>query len=144
MITRNLLRLAFAVSAACAAACSGSTQSDVTSDVDGGVAPAADGGNTPADTGTSPVVDSGTSPAVDAGPAACTTKTYANFGQGVFASKCNACHTLQRPVLTSQAAIRANLSKCRSEIASGAMPQGSRLSAQEKADILEWLNCGAP
>jgi hypothetical protein len=129
MITRSALCIALVVAAATALGCGSSTPSDVTSDTDAGTAPA-------------PATDSGT--VVDAGGPACTTKTYANFGQAFFAAKCNGCHAIQRPVLTTQTGIRTNASICKSEISRGSMPQGSSLSTQEKADVLEWLNCGAP
>lgn len=130
MITRSILCTALVVAATTALGCGSSTPSDVTSE---------------ADAGTAPTSDSGTVPVVDAGAPACTTtKTYANFGQAFFAAKCNGCHAIQRPQFTTATGIRNNAATCKSEISRGSMPQGSTLSAQEKADVLEWLNCGAP
>lgn len=145
MIKRSVLCLALAFATASAFGCSGSNPSDVTTDTDGGTPSAADGGSNPAtDSGSTPATDSGSSPAVDAGAPGCTTKTYANFGQAFFAAKCNGCHAIQRPVLNTVTGIRNNLARCKSEISSGAMPQGTRLTTQEKSDVMEWLNCGAP
>jgi hypothetical protein len=145
MIKRSVLATALAFAAATAVGCGGSTPSDVTSDTDGGTTPATDSGTTPStDSGTTPATDSGTPPTVDAGAPACTTKTYANFGQAFFASKCNGCHAIQSPRLNTQTGIRNNLAVCKSEISRGSMPQGTRLTTQEKTDVLEWLNCGAP
>ncbi len=97
-----------------------------------------------AGTGT-PTVDAGTgTPTVDAGTPACTTKTYANFGQTFFGAKCMTCHAVTRPGLGSHAAIRANLQNVTSQISSGRMPKGLRLTETEKSDVLGWLSCGAP
>lgn len=127
MIKGSVLAIALAFTAATAIGCGSSTPSDVTSDSDGGTTPAAD-------SGAGPITDGG----------ACTTKTYANFGQAFFASKCNGCHAIQTPRLSTLTGIRNNLGLCKAEISAGTMPQGAPLAAQDKADVLEWLNCGAP
>lgn len=80
----------------------------------------------------------------DAGPSVCTTFTYANFGQAFLEARCNGCHETRRPQLTSQAAVRAELPTIIESIETGFMPKRATLSAQEKAQALEWLNCGAP
>jgi hypothetical protein len=125
------------------------TSAPTGTDTDGGSTPTptTDAGTTPTpttDAGTAPTADAGTTPTADAGAPACTTKTYANFGQAFFAAKCNGCHSVQRPTLTALSSIKTNIARCKSEITTGAMPVGTRLSAQEKADVLEWLNCNAP
>jgi mono/diheme cytochrome c family protein len=131
------LSLALALAAAFAFGCGSSDSSTP--------AAAADAGSTPStDSGTTPVADAGSAPVTDAGGAACTTKTYANFGQSFFQTNCNGCHAVTSPRFTTLTAIRANLALCKSEITNGTMPQGRALSTQEKADVLEWLNCNAP
>jgi hypothetical protein len=131
------LSLALALGAAFAFGCGSSDSSTSTTTSDAGTAPTTDAGSTT-------VVDSGTAPVSDAGGASCTTKTYANFGQSFFQTNCNGCHAVTTPRFTSLTAIRTNLARCKAEITSGGMPQGRALSSQEKTDVLEWLNCGAP
>jgi hypothetical protein len=80
----------------------------------------------------------------DPGPPVCTTLTYANFGQAFLEARCNGCHETRPPQLTSQAAVRSELPAIIESIATGFMPKRATLSAQEKAQALEWLNCGAP
>jgi hypothetical protein len=161
-LNMKLALAALALVGAAAIGCAGSTESS-TPTADAGSTPVVDSGTGPVtDAGSAPVVDSGTGPVTDAGSTptgsdsgspnptadsgapACTTKTYANFGQAFFQSKCNGCHSVQNPRLTSVTAIRSNLALCKSEITAGSMPKGTSLSAQEKADVLQWLNCGAP
>ncbi len=139
--------LALALVAAFAFGCGSSTEATSGPAVDGGTTPNADAGTTSAiDSGSTPAptADAGAPPATDAGAPACTTKTYANFGQTFFAAKCNGCHSVQRPTLTSLSSIKTNIARCKSEISAGSMPVGSTLTPQEKTEVLEWLNCGAP
>jgi hypothetical protein len=144
MKSRSLLTLVFAILAGASFGCAGSAVSSVVDDTTG------DSGSTPTtntDAGSTTVTtaDAGTpvTPTVDAGAPACTTKTYANFGQAFFASKCNDCHSFQSPRMTTQSAIRSNLAAITSAISVGRMPEGIPLRAQEKTDVLEWVNCGA-
>lgn len=142
------LDFAIAFVAALTVGCGSTTEtsSPAVSDADGGAVPATDAGAIATDAGTTPTPTPTPTPAVDAGAGApsCTTKTYANFGQAFFSAKCNSCHVSERPVLTSLAAIKANMAATKLDIVLGKMPKGARLTAQEKADVLEWLNCGAP
>ncbi len=146
MKSRSLVSLVFAILAGASFGCAGSAASNVVDDTTG------DSGSTTTpitdtDAGSTPVTtaDAGTpvTPPVDAGAAACTTKTYANFGQAFFGTNCNGCHTLGLPRLTTQSAIKVNLASIKSDISSGRMPKGLPLTAQQKTDVQEWLNCGA-
>jgi hypothetical protein len=139
------LSLALALVAAVSFGCGSATETSAPTGTD------TDGGSTPTpttDAGTSPTpaVDAGTTPTptADAGATACTTKTYANFGQSFFAAKCNGCHSVQSPRFTTASAITSNIALCKAEITAGTMPIGAPLSAQEKSSVMEWLNCGAP
>ena len=144
MKSRALVSLVFAILAGASFGCAGSAASNVVDDTTG------DSGSTPitdTDAGSTPVTtaDAGTpvTPPVDAGAAACTTKTYANFGQAFFATNCNGCHSFTNPRMTTQNAIKSNLATIKSDISRGKMPQGFALTAQQKTDVQEWLNCGA-
>lgn len=144
MKSRSLVTLVFAILAGASFGCAGSAVSNVVDDTPG------DSGSTPTtntDAGSTPVTtaDAGTpvTPTVDAGAPACTTKTYANFGQAFFATNCNGCHSFTSPRMTTQSAIKSNLAAIKSDITVGRMPKGIPLTAQEKTDVLEWVNCGA-
>ncbi len=77
--------------------------------------------------------------------APCTTRTYANFGEAWFQSRCNSCHASSTTRLTSQALIRQHLDACKTAIGAGTMPlPPTTLPAAEKTVALQWLNCGAP
>jgi hypothetical protein len=135
-------KLSFAIAfvAALTVGCGSSTTENSTpsgGDTDSGTTPAVDAGTTPS-------ADAGSAPTTDAGAGACTTKTYANFGQAFVQNNCNGCHAVATPRLTSLTAIKTNIAAVKREISAGTMPQGRSLSSQEKADVLEWLNCGAP
>jgi hypothetical protein len=149
------LSLALALVAAVSFGCGSATETSAPTgtDTDGGSTPTptTDAGISPTpavDAGTTPTpaVDAGTTPTptADAGATACTTKTYANFGQSFFAAKCNGCHSVQSPRFTTASAITSNIALCKAEITAGTMPIGAPLSAQEKSSVMEWLNCGAP
>jgi uncharacterized membrane protein len=79
------------------------------------------------------------------------TLTYASFGQAFMTSYCTSCHGAGRTeagvVLTSQAAIQARASQIDSVAGKGrSMPQaGSPMPTNtERAQLSEWLACGAP
>jgi hypothetical protein len=71
------------------------------------------------------------------------TDTYASYGQAFFTTSCRTCHEHTNQFGT-QAAVLASLTSIESEISSGKMPEGTSLSASEKARVLAWLSCGAP
>jgi hypothetical protein len=79
------------------------------------------------------------------------TLTYVNFGQSFLASNCLECHTTRdRPVLTTQADVLANLTLIDEQAAAGPaatntnMPQDASMSVDERTLLGEWLACGAP
>ncbi len=79
------------------------------------------------------------------------TLTYANFGEAFFADNCLSCHTSrQRPTLTTQAAIQANIDYIDRLAAAGpnsvntTMPQQGSVSVEQRTLLGEWLACGAP
>lgn len=71
------------------------------------------------------------------------TDTWANYGQAFFTTTCRTCHEHTNQFGT-QAAVLASLNSIESEISSGKMPEGTTLSASDKARVLAWLSCGAP
>lgn len=64
--------------------------------------------------------------------------TWANFGQGFFASRCNSCHAF------THTNIRGDLTRVSQQISSGRMPRGSSLTTAQRTRILAYLTCGAP
>lgn len=79
------------------------------------------------------------------------TLTYANFGQAFVTKWCGRCHTGdQSPNLSTQANIQANRTEIDKVAASGPdatntkMPEGSSPTTAERAQLGEWLACGAP
>lgn len=78
------------------------------------------------------------------------TLTYDSFGQGFLNSYCVSCHTTGNASdgvnLSSLSLLKSHLNKVDAEVASGAMPpKGSTTpSAEEKANLAQWLACGAP
>lgn len=71
------------------------------------------------------------------------TDTWAGYGQGFFVSSCRTCHE-HASQFGTQASVQAARSEISREISTGAMPEGSALSASAKARILAYLSCGAP
>ena len=145
MTSRSVLSIVFAILTGASFGCAGSTASSTVEDTDAGTTAETDAGTTPvADAGTTTPVDAGSSSVADAGSAACTTLTYANFGQAFFATNCNVCHSLQAPRLGTLQSIKTNIVAVKSDIQLGTMPKGRSLSSADKTKVLEWLNCGAP
>ncbi len=144
MTSRSLISIAFAILAGASFGCAGSSASNTVEDTDAGTVAATDAGSTTTVDAGSTTVDAGSSSSADSGSAACTTLTYANFGQAFFATNCNGCHSLQRPTLGTLQSIKTNMTAVKSDIQSGRMPKGFALSSADKTKVLEWLNCGAP
>jgi mono/diheme cytochrome c family protein len=71
------------------------------------------------------------------------TDTWSTYGQAFFTTNCRSCHQ-HTSQFGTQAAVTASLSSIKSEISSGKMPEGTTLSATDKARILAYLSCGAP
>lgn len=80
-----------------------------------------------------------TSSGIDA--AACT-DTWADYGQGFFASNCDSCHQ-HSGQFASQGSVQASLSSIRSQLSTGRMPQGISLTSAERSRVLLYLDCGA-
>jgi hypothetical protein len=79
------------------------------------------------------------------------TLTYQNFGQAFMDANCTSCHAgRDRPSLTTQAQIKANIASVDRQSASGpnatntVMPEGSDVSEADRKKLGEWLACGAP
>lgn len=78
------------------------------------------------------------------------TLTSDTFGKSLIDSRCGSCHSATNPSdgvnLSSAALVRARLFAVDAEVARGAMPPtgSTTLTAQEKADLAQWLACGAP
>jgi hypothetical protein len=74
------------------------------------------------------------------GGTTCTnTDTWAGFGNGFFVTWCSACHGT-----FSHASVAANTATYAAVIGSGTMPRGATLDAATRAEIVAYLNCGAP
>ena len=79
------------------------------------------------------------------------TLTYANFGQAFMDTNCNSCHAgKERPSLTTQAQIKANIAPIDRTSAAGpnatntSMPEDGDVSVDDRKKLGEWLACGAP
>lgn len=79
------------------------------------------------------------------------TLTYANFGQAFMDQNCNSCHAgKEKPSLTTQAQIKANLADIDKTSAAGpsatntVMPEDSSVSDADRQKLGEWIACGAP
>jgi hypothetical protein len=79
------------------------------------------------------------------------TLTYANFGQAFITTNCGGCHfNKDRPTLSTQAEVQANVSAIDSSAAAGPngentrMPQSGSISTADRTKLGEWLACGAP
>lgn len=79
------------------------------------------------------------------------TLTYANFGEQFFTSFCTDCHApdavvSQSPSLDSYDAVSAQADRANARAGIGLTmpPTEPRPSAQERADLAEWVECGAP
>jgi mono/diheme cytochrome c family protein len=82
-------------------------------------------------------------------PTGGTALTYANFGQSFMSTHCISCHGAGRAEkgvsLASQALVQSHATAVESTVASGAMPpSGASPTAAERAQLAEWLACGAP
>ncbi|MBS1150959.1 MAG: hypothetical protein H6Q89_2657 [Myxococcaceae bacterium] len=84
-------------------------------------------------------------------PDAGTALTYQNFGIGFMAGYCIECHGSGRTekglILTTPGAVRGHAEAVNAESGTGSAmpPRGSPLpSAAERAQLVEWLSCGAP
>lgn len=73
------------------------------------------------------------------------TLTYANYGQAAITTWCLDCHNRERPVLSTQAQVKAATSQIISEaVFSSAMPEDKDMSLDERKKLGQWLRCGAP
>lgn len=103
---------------------------------------AADGGSSDDQT-----ADDTSSETSDAG--SCDALTYASFGETFLSNYCVSCHgptMAQKNIrLDSLAGLTAAKAKVKSEVSGGAMPpRGSKApSSQERAELGQWINCGA-
>jgi len=59
--------------------------------------------------------------------------------ESIVTTSCGGCHGFQ-----SCWSIQAEAAEAQQEVSSGAMPEGTPLTASEKATLLEWLQDGAP
>ena len=74
-----------------------------------------------------------------------TVPSYADMNSEVFIPACLACHGgHQEPDLSTYAGIFKNRADILTDISTGDMPLKGSLTAQQKADVLVWLNSGAP
>ncbi len=89
----------------------------------------------------------------DTGGANCddSTLTYANFAESFFTDYCTACHSpdetvRQAPDLHTYAAVQSVASRANARAGNGSTmpPFDPRPSAQERADLAEWVACSAP
>jgi hypothetical protein len=69
-----------------------------------------------------------------------TADTWATFGEAFFSSTCAGCHG----TLADQGTVNGLTRTLASAMSTGAMPQGDRLAAADKARVLASLACGAP
>ncbi len=67
--------------------------------------------------------------------------TWADYGQPFFANVCASCHE-HTGQFGTQASVQSQLNRIKSEISSGAMPEGGGLTSGQRARILAYLNCG--
>ena len=73
------------------------------------------------------------------------TLTYTSFGESFLADNCLSCHASRQPLLTTQAAVKANATAIiGAAVTSTVMPQNGSLSTEERELLGEWLTCGAP
>lgn len=79
------------------------------------------------------------------------TLTYQSFGQAFMDANCTSCHAgKERPSLTTQAQIKANLAAIDKTSAAGpnatntVMPEDGDVSDADRTKLGEWLACGAP
>ncbi|NVB83862.1 MAG: hypothetical protein HOV81_36140 [Kofleriaceae bacterium] len=73
------------------------------------------------------------------------TLTYASFGQSFIQDNCLECHAHERPILSTQAQVKANASSILEEaVYTDAMPEKGSMSLAEREMLGEWLSCGAP
>ncbi len=89
----------------------------------------------------------------DDGQAACdsSTLTYTNFAESFFSDYCTACHApgaavRQSPDLDTYANVSAQADRANARAGNGLTmpPLDPRPSAEERADLAEWVSCGAP
>jgi len=75
-----------------------------------------------------------------------TTLTWSSFGHGFMTSYCAGCHSGGRLALTSQAQVQASAGTVDSMVQSGSMPPRGAPSptSAERANLDQWLSCGAP
>jgi len=88
----------------------------------------------------------------DDGGDACDTSTltYTNFGESFFSDYCVGCHSpgaavRQAPDLDTFANVSASADRANARAGSGLTmpPLDPRPSAEERADLAEWISCGA-
>jgi uncharacterized membrane protein len=82
-------------------------------------------------------------------PTGGTALTYASFGQPFMSTHCTSCHGSARSEkgvsLASQAQVQAHAAAVESTVSGGSMPpSGGSPTATERAQLAEWLACGAP
>ncbi len=65
---------------------------------------------------------------------------WSSFAKGVLTSECAGCHSWS----TSYSQVKARRTTIRSEISTNRMPPNGGLSASDKQQIIDWLDCGAP
>ncbi len=89
----------------------------------------------------------------DDGGANCddSTLTYANFAESFMNDYCTGCHApdatvRQAPDLNTYASVSASSDRVNARAGNGTTmpPFDPRPSAQERADLAEWISCGAP
>lgn len=68
--------------------------------------------------------------------------TWASYGASFFSTNCRSCHTHTADFAT-QSSVQTQASRISAVINSGSMPEGSTLSATDKARVLAYLSCGA-
>lgn len=69
------------------------------------------------------------------------TDTWSNFAQPFFEAHCTQCHGGE---WSSYANVSSQRTSVRQALASGAMPRGTTLSADDRAEIVAWFDCGLP
>lgn len=81
----------------------------------------------------------GTSSGGSGSSGACTTDTWANFGQAFFQNYCDTCHG---GAFSSHSSVQSELGTISGSISNNMPPSG--LSSSMRSRILKYLNCGAP
>ncbi len=74
------------------------------------------------------------------------TLTYQSFGSAFFSNNCAHCHdSKEKPTLATQSQIQSNATMILQEaVYTTAMPEDSAMTISERAQLGEWLACGAP